>query len=37
MVPAAAAPRDRYRELRLPMTIMADTHDQIVDADGHVV
>jgi pimeloyl-ACP methyl ester carboxylesterase len=37
MVPAAAALRARYHELRLPVTIMAGTQDQIVDVDGHAV
>ena len=37
MVPAAAALRARYGELRLPVTIMAGTEDQIVSADGHAV
>ena len=27
----------RYHELRLPVTIMAGTQDQIVDVDGHAV
>ena len=37
MVPAAAALRARYGELRLPVTIMAGTEDQIVSAEGHAV
>ena len=37
MVPAAAALRDRYGELQLPVTIMAGTEDQIVSVDGHAV
>ena len=37
IVPAAAALRARYGELRLPVTIMAGTEDQIVSADGHAV
>ena len=28
MVPAVAAMQERYRELRLPVTIMAGTHDR---------
>ena len=37
MVPAAAALRARYSELRLPVTIMAGIEDKIVDVDGHAV
>ena len=37
MVPAVAAMQARYRELRLPVTIMAGTHDRIVDVDRHAV
>jgi pimeloyl-ACP methyl ester carboxylesterase len=35
MVPAVAAMRGRYEHLRLPVTIMAGTHDRVVDVDGH--
>jgi pimeloyl-ACP methyl ester carboxylesterase len=31
MIPAAAALRPRYQELRLPMTIMAGAKDQVID------
>lgn len=37
MVPAAAALRARYSELRLPVTIMAGIEDKIVDVEGHAV
>jgi len=37
MVPAAAALRARYSELRLPVTIMAGIEDKIVDVDDHAV
>jgi pimeloyl-ACP methyl ester carboxylesterase len=37
MVPAVAAMQERYRDLRLPVTIMAGTHDRIVDVDSHAV
>jgi pimeloyl-ACP methyl ester carboxylesterase len=37
MVPAVAAMRERYRDLHLPVTIMAGTHDRIVDVDSHAV
>ncbi len=35
MVPAAAAMRNRYRELELPTVIMAGTEDRIVDFKRH--
>jgi pimeloyl-ACP methyl ester carboxylesterase len=35
MVPAVAAMQERYRDLRLPVTIMAGSHDRIVGVDGH--
>jgi pimeloyl-ACP methyl ester carboxylesterase len=34
---AAAALQDRYRELRMPVTIMAGTQDRIVDHQRHAV
>ena len=34
---AAAAVHDRYRELRMPVTIMAGTEDRIVDHRRHAV
>ena len=37
MVPGAAAMRSQYRDLRLPVTIMAGIDDQIVDADNQSV
>jgi pimeloyl-ACP methyl ester carboxylesterase len=37
MVPAAAALQNRYSDLRMPVTIMAGTEDQIVDVDTHPV
>ena len=37
MVPGAAAMRAHYRDLRLPVTIMAGGEDQIVDADSQSV
>jgi pimeloyl-ACP methyl ester carboxylesterase len=37
MVPAVAAMQERYRELRLPVVIMAGSHDRIVGVDGHAV
>jgi pimeloyl-ACP methyl ester carboxylesterase len=37
MVPAVAALQARYRELRLPMVILAGSHDRIVGVDGHAV
>ena len=37
MISAAAALQDRYRELRMPVTIMAGTQDRIVDHLRHAV
>jgi pimeloyl-ACP methyl ester carboxylesterase len=37
MIAAAAAMRNRYRELRMPVTIMAGTQDRIVDHRRHAV
>jgi pimeloyl-ACP methyl ester carboxylesterase len=37
MVSAAAALQARYRELRMPVTIMAGTQDRIVDHQRHAV
>ena len=37
MISAAAASQDRYRELRMPVTIMAGTQDRIVDHQRHAV
>jgi pimeloyl-ACP methyl ester carboxylesterase len=37
MISAAAALHDRYRELRMPVTIMAGTQDRIVDHQRHAV
>ena len=37
MISAAAAMQDRYRELRMPVTIMAGTQDRIVDHRRHAV
>ncbi len=37
MISAAAAMHDRYRELRMPVTIMAGTQDRIVDHQRHAV
>lgn len=37
MVPAAAALRPRYGELKLPMTIVAGTEDKVVDPDKQAV
>jgi pimeloyl-ACP methyl ester carboxylesterase len=37
MISAAAALQDRYRELRMPITIMAGTQDRIVDHRRHAV
>jgi pimeloyl-ACP methyl ester carboxylesterase len=37
MVPAVAALQQRYRELRLPVVIMAGSKDRIVGVDGHAV
>lgn len=37
MISAAAALQDRYRELRMPVTIMAGTQDRIVDHRRHAV
>jgi pimeloyl-ACP methyl ester carboxylesterase len=37
MAPGAAALRNRYSELELPVTIMAGTEDNIVGVDGHAV
>jgi pimeloyl-ACP methyl ester carboxylesterase len=35
MVPAASAMRHRYRELKLPLIIMAGSEDGVVDAGRH--
>ena len=37
MISAAAALQDRYRELHMPVTIMAGTQDRIVDHQRHAV
>jgi pimeloyl-ACP methyl ester carboxylesterase len=37
MISAAAAMHDRYRELRMPVTIMAGTEDRIVDHRRHAI
>jgi pimeloyl-ACP methyl ester carboxylesterase len=37
MVPAAAALMPRYRELRLPVAIIAGTQDRVVDVERHAV
>ncbi len=37
MVPSAAAMRDRYRDLHLPIVIMAGTRDQIAGYESHSV
>ena len=37
MISAAAALQDRYRELRMPITIMAGSQDRIVDHQRHAV
>ena len=37
MVPAVAALQQRYRELRLPVVILAGSKDRIVGVDGHAV
>ena len=35
MIPAAAALRHRFGELRMPVTIMAGTADRVVDVEAH--
>jgi pimeloyl-ACP methyl ester carboxylesterase len=37
MVPAVAAMQDRYRELRMPVVIMAGAKDRIVDVGRHAM
>ena len=37
MVPAAAASMERYKELRMPVTIIAGAEDGVVDAEAHSV
>jgi pimeloyl-ACP methyl ester carboxylesterase len=37
MVPAVAAMQDRYRELRMPVVIMAGAKDRVVDVGRHAM
>lgn len=37
MVPAAMAMQAHYRDLHLPVTIMAGTHDRVVDLEAHAM